>query len=62
MKVSKRTVPMDVLAAKKGAYSIFLGTHREQIEVTVHKDGKLVHSQWFAFEQFVSLLMRDAQP
>jgi len=63
MKVNRRSVPMDMLSMEDKHYRAVVHPHgANSVWLRIEKDGQLAHSQELTFHQFVSLLMRDAQP
>lgn len=62
MKVSKRTVPLDMLSFEHKGYRISVYQDRNLITFAVSKDGKELHMQSVTPEQFISLLLRDIKP
>lgn len=62
MKVSKRTVPLDMLSFEHKDYRVSVYQNRNMITMAVSKDGKALLMRHITPEQFISLLMRDAQP
>lgn len=62
MKVSKRTVPLDMLSFEHKNYRVSVYQNRNTITMAVSKDGEELLMRHITPEQFISLLMRDAQP
>jgi hypothetical protein len=62
MKVSKRTVPLDILSFEHKEFRVSVMTQGQKyITVGVSKEGKYIHRQNFTPEQFINLLMRDSK-
>lgn len=62
MKVSKRTVPNDMLSFEHKGYHVSVYTNRNVLRISIHKDGQELQYIHVTPEQFISLLMRDANP
>lgn len=63
MNINRRSVPMDILSLDGDGYHVYVSTDgKSHIQIIITKDGREVHYQRMKFKEFVSLLMRDAQP
>lgn len=63
VKINRRSVPLDILSVDGDGYHVYVGTDgKSHIQIVIMKDGREVYMQPMTFQQFVSLLMRDAQP
>lgn len=63
MNINRRSVPLDILSLDGDGCHVYVATDRKShIQIIITKDGREVHSQRMKFNEFVSLLMRDAQP
>jgi hypothetical protein len=61
MKIRKRSTPLDMLAFDHHKHSVNVSTHHQSINVTIRQDDRIVLQHTYTPEQFISLLMRDAQ-
>lgn len=55
MKVSKRSVPLDMLSFEQLGFKVAICTHRSELIVDIQKNGVTLFNEWMTVDKFVSV-------